>query len=71
MSSMKSYLDDSAPLTWHGTGIGAFAWIGAYSITRRSDERVDIYEDIDGDDVRVATVNSESEAVAYIVEAAS
>ena len=65
---MSRFVEVAAPVVWHDDA-APFAFVdheGEAFTLRKVDAGIDIYWDIDGDDVRVGQVDTEAEALAFI-----
>ena len=65
---MSRFAEVTAPVVWHDDA-APFAFLdheGETFTLRKVDAGIDIYWDIDGDDVRVGQVDTEAEALDFI-----
>ncbi len=65
---MSRFVEVAAPVVWHDDA-APFAFFdhqGEAFTLRRVDAGIDVYWDIDGDDVRIAQVDTEAEALEFI-----
>lgn len=53
----------AAAIRWHGTPGARFAIVGEHTITENADGAFGVYEQIDGDEVCIATTTSLADAI--------